>query len=319
MTKEIGGYMELEYFTGQEYYDDLFRINLGRTALVFLLQNLDCRRIYIPRYICDSVIHSVELAGYEVVLYPIDEHLMPILSPEEPDPEQDWVYIVNYYGQLNESDIRSLNAKYHNRIILDNAQAFYQKPVDDVHCIYTARKFFGLSDGAYIFSPAPLRTDLPPDRSAGRMKHILGRLEDNARVHYSEMLAVSDTFADALPCGMSPLTRNLLRGIDYEHAARRRCENYHILQQLLPSENAFTRRTPIVPFAYPMYHPEGVRLRKYLAEKSIFVPTNWSYLLKLMPEDSLEFDWSANILPLPIDQRYGEAEMQIIAEAIRQF
>lgn len=317
--KEIGGYMELEHFVGEEYYPDLFKINLGRTALVFLLQRLSCRRVYIPRYICDSVIHSAEQAGFEVVLYPTGEDLMPVLSPDTPDPAQDWVYIVNYYGQLTEDQIRMLDEKYHHRTILDNAQAFYQKPVGDIHTIYTARKFLGLSDGAYIHSASCDGAELPRDHSAGRMKHILGRLEENARNHYSEMLAVSDTFADALPLSMSALTENLLRAVDYESVKEKRCENYRTLQKLLPSDNPFTRREPIAPFAYPFYHPDGVALRKALAAENIFVPTNWSYLLKICSEGSLEYDWSANILPLPIDQRYSEAEMKTIAEAIHRF
>ena len=65
--------------------------------------------------------------------------------------------------------------------------------------------------------------------------------------------------------------------------------------------------------------PDGVRLRKALAAQNIFVPTNWSYLISSMPEDSFEYEWSANILPLPIDQRYGEREMKMIADAIRAY
>ena len=33
MKKEIGGYFELEDFGGKEYYPNLYKVNLGRTAL----------------------------------------------------------------------------------------------------------------------------------------------------------------------------------------------------------------------------------------------------------------------------------------------
>ena len=39
MKKEIGGYMELEEFSGQEYYPELYKVNLGRTALLWLLES----------------------------------------------------------------------------------------------------------------------------------------------------------------------------------------------------------------------------------------------------------------------------------------
>ena len=36
--KEIGGYFQLEEMPGEEYYPDLYRVNLGRTALLWLLK-----------------------------------------------------------------------------------------------------------------------------------------------------------------------------------------------------------------------------------------------------------------------------------------
>mgnify|MGYP000217078922 CR=1 FL=1 len=36
MKKEIGGYLELEESTGQEYYPELCGVNLGRTALLLV-------------------------------------------------------------------------------------------------------------------------------------------------------------------------------------------------------------------------------------------------------------------------------------------
>ena len=57
-------------------------------------------------------------------------------------------------------------------------------------------------------------------------------------------------------------------------------------------------------------------LRKYLAERDIFIPTLWSFLIDKMPEDSFEYKWSSNILSLPIDQRYDEEDFKIMAETI---
>ena len=33
----------------------------------------------------------------------------------------------------------------------------------------------------------------------------------------------------------------------------------------------------------------------------------------------MEYDWAANVLPLPCDQRYGEEEMRYIADSIREW
>ena len=43
--KEIGGYFQLEEMPGEEYYPDLYRVNLGRTALLWLLKSRRCRTV----------------------------------------------------------------------------------------------------------------------------------------------------------------------------------------------------------------------------------------------------------------------------------
>lgn len=329
--KEIGGYMELEHMQGSELYPDLHHLNLGRTAFVWLLENIPHSRVYIPEYICRSVPDSAESAGFNVVRYRLDEDLQPVWGSEGAPCSSDILYLVSFYGQLTYDEICLWRSRYPN-VIVDNAQAFYDKPVSGVHTIYTARKYFGLSDGAYVASDiAASAADLPEDHSGDRIRHLTGRLEENAGAYYKKMLAVSDTFASEIPRQMSAFTQNILRGIDYDHVREKRCSNYITLSRLLTGtdpaageqaasgRNPFIKHMPECPFAYPYYHEDGVALRKYLASKKIFVPTNWTYLIDKMPKDSLEYEWSANILPLPVDQRYGEEEMQIIADAVKSF
>ena len=55
---------------------------------------------------------------------------------------------------------------------------------------------------------------------------------------------------------------------------------------------------------------------KALAKEKIFVPTNWSNVIRDCAPDSYEYQWAADILPLPCDQRYGKEEMQRIADVI---
>lgn len=317
--KEIGGYMELERLTGIEYHDGLYRFNLGRTALVWLLEKLNCRKLYAPIYDCDTVANSVTAAGLDVSLYHIDENLDPVLGEDFTLGDDEWLYIINYYGQFDEERIRGYQKRY-GRIIVDNAQAYFVHPVGDIPTIYSCRKFLGVCDGAYLSAPLlEFDEDLPQDNSIDRMRYLVGRLEFGARGFYSDMLDECSKFADARPMKMSLFTENVLRGLDYENIRKRRVSNYRTLRELLPSDNPFTKKEPFGPFAYPYYHENGVALRKYLAENNIFVPTNWSYLISSSPEEWLEHRWSADILPLPVDQRYSDEEMKQIAEMVKRF
>ena len=76
-------------------------------------------------------------------------------------------------------------------------------------------------------------------------------------------------------------------------------------------------RNPYLSVVYfPYYHKNGIALRKALAKEKIFVPTNWSNVIRDCAPESYEYQWAADILPLPCDQRYGNEEMQRIADVI---
>ena len=317
MKKEIGGYLELEEPAGQEYYPDLCGVNLGRTALLWLMEARRCKKIYLPFFLCDSVTGACERSGAEIEFYHMDEGLHPVLE-ERTLPEGEYLYLVNYYGQLTDDKIRKYKKIYGN-IIVDHTLAFFQKPLNGVDTLYSCRKFWGVSDGAYLSTDAVLPMDKPVDHSNKRMGHILGRYEENAGVYYQEMLQNAARYEGMEIRRMSRLTENLLGAIDYETGRRKREENYRILSEALPSEFIFTRVTPEGPFVYPYYHKEGLKLRRWLAEHKIFVPTYWKNILEECTESSLEYQWAADVLPLPCDQRYGKEEMQYMAERIKEW
>ena len=319
MRKEIGGYMELEHFQGNELYPDLLKFNLARTAFVWLLRNINHNRVFIPRYICNSVPDSAVDAGFKVVFYSLDTDLEPVYDRHDRPGPEDVMYVVNYYGQFTEDRINRYRSEYKN-LVIDNAQALYAPPVSGVHTIYSPRKFLGLSDGAYLSTTVRKGNgDIPVDRSSGRFSYLLGRFEGNARDHYGEMLKASAEFDSVTPKRMSLLTENTLKAIDYEYVKQKRLDNYHEISMLLHSDNPFNRSLPECPFAYPYYCENGIQLRKYLAQKSIFVPTNWNYLTEILDPDDLGYEWSCNILPLPVDQRYGREDMRIISDAVKSF
>ncbi len=71
-------------------------------------------------------------------------------------------------------------------------------------------------------------------------------------------------------------------------------------------------------FAYPFYVENGIEIRKALAQKKIYIPTLWPNVLDDMPKDSIEYDYAANILPLPCDQRYSIDDMKCLVGGIRK-
>ena len=152
--KEIGGYFQLEEMPGEEYYPDLYRVNLGRTALLWLLKSRRCRKILLPYFLCESVVHTCQENQIETEFYHLNEKL-EVLYPKEQLPEGEYLYLVNYYGQLSDFRISEYKKIYGN-IIVDHTHAFFQKPLKGIDTLYSCRKFWGVSDGAYLSTDASL-------------------------------------------------------------------------------------------------------------------------------------------------------------------
>ncbi|MCR5809466.1 MAG: hypothetical protein K6G56_07880 [Clostridiales bacterium] len=222
--KEIGGYLELERFSGEEYYPDAVAVNNGRCALRYILCAKGIRTLYLPVFLCESVRDACRRENVQTVPYHIGPDCMPEFDRE---PEAGaWVYIVNYFGQFTDEQILSLHSRF-PRLILDHVQAFFHRPPAEIDTVYSCRKFFGVPDGGYAVTDVSRLKPLPKDRSMERMTHLLGRLEGStAGEFYSAFKENDRSFAQIEPRAMSSLTHNLLRGIRYDDVRARREANY---------------------------------------------------------------------------------------------
>ena len=60
------------------------------------------------------------------------------------------------------------------------------------------------------------------------------------------------------------------------------------------------------------------RIRSELIKKRIYIPILWPNVLEECEEGSIDHRLAANILPLPVDQRYSRDDMVYIADTIRE-
>lgn len=315
IAKEIGGYIELDEYTGKEYYANLVALNSARNALVYLSRAKKISKLYIPYYLCDSISKVCDREEIEYERYHIDKDFLPMLDKTISNSE--YIYIVNYYGLLDNKALKELKDK-HNNIIIDNAQAFFQEPLVDVDTIYSCRKFFGVTDGAYLSTNVMLNEHLDTDCSFDRVKYVLGRYEtENGSAYFEDFRNNEELFDDLCLKNMSKLTRNMLKAIDYEHVKQIRDNNYTILKERLDTINMIDTKSINGPYAYPFMYENGTELRKYLISKKVYIATLWPNVLEL--DDSIEKLYAKNILPLPCDQRYNEQDMNLICDYIDEY
>ena len=306
MEKAIGGYFGLENLIHKEYYSGLIALNTARNAVVYLIKTKKIKKLFVPTYLCDSITKVCEREGCAYEFYDVCEDFQPNFDKKLRDDE--WLYIVNYYGQVtNEAELK----KIYQRIILDNVQAFFQRPIVGIDTLYSCRKFFGVPDGAYLSSD--IRLDVEQDVSKDRMIHILGRYEKSASDYYIDYVENEETYYNLPLRGMSLLTHNILGAIDYENVKRIREENFHFLYDRLSSTNGINVKKVEGPFAYPYYVKNGMKIKRMLAEKDIYIASLWPNAFEF---EGLPRDYSENILPLPCDQRYTIEDMEALVKEL---
>src|SRR5258708_38630843 len=145
--KYIGGYFELEIKKREEFHKNAISLNSGRSCLDYLLSEKNYKKIYLPYYSCKSLLDIIKKQKLKYEFYSIYSSLMPILNKKLAADEV--LLFINYFGLLNKYVTKEV-AKYTN-VIIDNSQAFYARPLDGVDTFYSPRKFFGVSDGGYLY------------------------------------------------------------------------------------------------------------------------------------------------------------------------
>ncbi len=311
--REIGGYIELDRYTLPMLHEGAIALNCGRNALAWLIRARRIKKLWIPKLICDSVTGACEREGTAFTLYGVGFDFLP--SEEITLGEGEWLYFVNYYSRFDNDRIDALVRRY-GRVIVDQAQSYFQPPLPGVDTLYTCRKYFGVADGAFLYTDAQLEQEFPQDESFERMHFLLGRFERTASEFYREY-ADNNAYFPAQPIKrMSKLTANLLHGIDYERVKAIREENYSVLHRKLGGLNGLTLSDRPGTFMYPLLLENGAEIRKKLQQRKIYIPTLWPDVFGWCGEGETEYRLAENILPLPIDQRYGPEDMQRILDEL---
>lgn len=319
MSDAIGGYFELETAAGESLYPTALGYNSARYGFEALLRHGPARRVYLPWYTCGTMLEAAHRSGVEVVRYCLDDQLEPVGLPAlGPD---DCLLYVNYFGYKARYIETVLAPRLAGRLIADHAQALFSAPQPKVPTLYSPRKFMGVPDGGWLVNAPTGLQPLAPTASKGRFAALLGRLEDGPEPWYASYVEVERGIREEGMQGLSPLTARLLRGVDYPAIAARREANAQQLHQALSGRNGW--QVPVHAGLAPMCYPllltcveQADQVRARLAQERIYLATYWRDVLEAQAPCEVAVRWARCMLPLPIDQRYGVAQMDRLLEAV---
>lgn len=321
MTRQgIGGYFELELPDyGRFLHDDGVLLNSGRNALEYVLRSLpDVRRIWIPYYTCEVILEPVRKLGIAFSFYRINAALE--IWDAIDLQAGDYLLYTNYFG-IKDCYVQNLADHYGMRLIVDNAQAWYADPIPGTSTVYSPRKFVGIPDGGIACCDFGIDVDqFEQDNSFNRCSHLLKRIDLGAAAGYQDFRENSGLFVNQPIRKMSRLTERMLRAVDFEAVKQKRKSNFLFLNERLKKENEFSL-LDCSSFECPMVYPflgEENSLRELLIKNGVFVATYWPNVSNWSGQSLLESRLAQDLVCLPVDQRYGELEMERIVSLIKR-
>jgi len=320
--KEIGSFIELELPKGRELFQgetDIARLNTGRAAIWHSFRVTGAKSIWIPYYQCETVREFLQRKGVCVKYYHLDRDFTPMdLQPSDDEA----VLLVNYFGVMSRRRMIELAVGLPN-VIIDNCQAFFCEPIDGALTVYSARKFNGVADGAYVIGKDAEKfvDKYPQCYSSDTATFLMKRIEYGCEGEGYRSRTINEDRVDTEDImRMSKLTRAMLDGADYEGNRQKRKENFEYACHLFSDINKID---PIrfcddetVPMVYPLVVEDDALLGKLLAAKH-FQGHWWKYICEELPEETFEHWLSRYIIPVTIDQRYGKEELDYINATIR--
>ena len=330
--KEYGGYLPLETKIDEDYFskygsDHVVRTNSAKAAIYFAVQKMKPTKLYVPYYMCNSVLHMLAGSGVCVEKYWLNDELLPALEKtdlKEENTQTIGILLVNYFGVMDQK-ISQLVGQYKN-VIIDNSHAFFCPPIlrEDVYNVYSCRKFVGVPDGGYLVSKTQLSLELEPDRIGYHFSYLVISPEYSMNEAYTEKIESDKYFYDNYK-GMSRISQGLLSSVDYEFIKQKREENFNMLHGQLKAYNQFLiEGNNTAPYLYPFRPKKNYKgntidvaaLKKSLVAQKIYTPTLWRELITSEYEETLEYQISKNTVFLPIDQRYDVQDMEYLAQTV---
>lgn len=318
---EIGSFIELQFPKGLEFYsgtDNIVRLNSGRTAIYHAVRVLECGTVWLPYYQCDTVRDFLTRKQINTKYYHIDSSFNPIDLTSKDDEA---VLFVNYYGIMSHDRMDALARQYKN-VIIDNSQAFFNAPLSMCMNVYSARKFVGVSDGAYVIgeNAKSFTNEYPQCYSSDTSLFLLHRIEYGCEGKAYASRTINEHRIDTEDIMlMSKLTYTILDGTDYNFIKSRRQDNFKYTAEQFAAVNQIDPLMYLDNDCVPMVYPlvvEDESLLDRLQKAKHFQGHWWSYLTRELPENCFEHWLSRHVIPITIDQRYSRDDLSALREFV---
>ncbi|HEX8278682.1 MAG TPA: hypothetical protein VF540_08295, partial [Segetibacter sp.] len=150
-------------------------------------------------------------------------------------------------------------------------------------------------------------------------EHLVRRFIGDAKGGYN-FFRQNDILADCELFKISILSKHLLSNITFEEVIRQRKKNFLYLCNALNALNRLQvgNQDDAVPGFYPFLPKKQIQKEDFWS-RSIFIPVFWEDCLKRTCETDYEWELelSKRLIPIPVDHRYSEDDLNIIINLLK--
>jgi len=300
----------------------------GRIALYNILLYLNktkkAKQIFVPDYLCESVLKAISKAGYKYQFYNLGETLNIDENSFKAIPKYgDVVLVVNFFGLINtHNEIQQIKSFNNVFILLDNVQAFYEldEHLYDVDFSFTSlRKAFGVPSGAIVKttkhttfyeSQKNMHGNFETFKLLGGISKNFGYVDDDLFLYF---INKGEKLIDLeyQSTGVSDLTFEMIRRLPYTSIMEKRKKNANYICEKL-KELEIKLLLPYNKNKTPLFIPILIdnrdSIRQKMFDNNIFTPIHWPSIEgERRMKKSLElYDKELSLI---VDQRYTESDL----------
>lgn len=305
----------------------------GRSALYHIL--LSCRQqyastlVYLPDYLCSTIIYAAEKAGFKYEFYRIDTNLKPRFDDIKGLLQNSTLLLIDYFGIVdNEPLIRELKNKRPDIIVVkDLVQAPYNLSEESIadYQFTSFRKAFPVPDGSWVVTKHSMGQPGKTSRFS-QYKLAASLLKSNRSLTYYddklylEMYEKGESMIDddIEDYDMCPMTRSNLHKMPFRQYADIRKKNASVILKGI-KEIGIDTIVPVTTESVPLFVPIWLEnrncVRKAMFANNIFLPVHWP-IEKCREQLKSGNEYADHQLSIIIDQRYNEQDMMRILDIL---
>lgn len=259
----------------------LIKLNLARNCLRYIIRAYNIKQLFVPYYICRTVINAVRKEKCIIKFYHINKDFYPL----EAFPQDAYILYPNYFG-ICSRQVMALSQKYKN-LIVDNAHNFYA-PDFGLASFNSLRKFFPLKDGAF------LKISKLTDFEYETDKFSYSRFE---KLNYADFTSNELRLDKEEIKYISHVTEQYFSELNLEEEKLKRLTAFNMLDERFSAKNELNISLTSfdVPFIYPYLTYKDGEVEK-LEQEGHLILRYWDF----MPEEFPEYDFYRYLIPIPL-------------------